>query len=229
MMSDKNIRIVRYLPRAFKASLFVAAAFFICLPAASAQTVTDPCPMPKELASESPPDMATVQSDIDILKLCVERANLLSELNDLVMETEGVDKDDKNAMPVTGKGGGKSAPNFDSGNVQPVDAELFDLPEGQEKPENKSASTKKTISDIPDRSDQVEQEQQSKSKEKPYRITNIFGNTSSGIIAELLDPEGGLVRAQEGDILDNGAVVTRISLRGVVIQKDGEENQLQWR
>ncbi len=47
---------------------------------------SDPCPVPQVALSDTPADLAKIQSDIDRYALCVERAQLLQRLNDLALE-----------------------------------------------------------------------------------------------------------------------------------------------
>ena len=156
------------MEKRFASFVLVAVACIFFSAHVLAQEIPDPCPMPEQLAKESPPDMATVQSDIDILKLCVERANLLKELNNLVVETRGKNEDDGGGLALTGNSGSSAANNFDQDNFEPVEADLFDLPD-EEEPEDF------VVEEVEPQPQVTESEDKVVDEDKKPVITNIFG------------------------------------------------------
>lgn len=207
----------------FLVLLCVSSASF----AQSFDEIPDPCPMPDQLAKESPPDMATVQSDIDILKLCVERANLLKQLNELVVNTRG--KPESGNLAVTGSGSRDAASNFKEDNLAPVEADLFNLPEDADDGMDDLKDVEIADDTESDSDKDATKEKQKEEKSKPM-LRNIFGNVNSGIIAEIEDTDGTLVRARQGDILIDGIIVSEISMQGVRVQdQDGKSYLLEWK
>ncbi len=195
----------------------LAVALMVIVPFSNvkAQMPVDPCPMPEALAKQSPPDMATVQADIDILTLCVERARLLGEFDTLAKDTE-------KSSPISGSGASSVVPNFENDNFDIDENDLSDFPdeasidqileeEGLSNLGEKSMTKKKKIAD------------------KVYAVQSINGNTDTGIVATLRSPDGHLVRVKVGDTLEDGSVVQSVSaIRGVGLLKQGVVSNLNW-
>lgn len=175
-----------------------------------AQEAPDPCPVPKTLAQESPPDMASVQADIDILSLCVERAKLLEQLNVLVQEMDG-------SIPAVIP---SDLNSFDP--LKAVDAELFELPKGTETnlPSKGAEPSKEIIIEEAPEAVPVQTE--------AWLVRKIGGNQTDGIQAELKNIDGGIVRVKKGDTLLDGHYVRDVSIMGVVLEKAGKVSTLGW-
>ena len=182
--------------------------------AAQAQQIVDPCPVPEALAKKSPSDMAAVQADIDILTLCVRRAGLLSELNDLVT--------DDMLLPKTGSAAQDSiVPNFQDENFEPVDSDLFRLPDTEDESTALPDTSRQSMFD-------VEEEQEKKEEKKEYKVIGINGNQASGVVARLRTPEGDVVQVKAGDVLNDGAQVQNVSIQGVTVVMQGTPKTLGW-
>lgn len=199
--------------------LMMAVAVMVMAMPAHAQQVVDPCPVPEDLAKKSPSDMAAVQADIDILTLCVRRASLLQELNNLVTE----DMLPPNTLG-SAQGQNNLVPNFNDENFEPVDSDLFRLPETQE---DTSTSPENNANDFSQDLD-VEAEQEKKQKKQEYQIIDINGNQVSGIVARLRSPQGDIVQVKSGDVLSDGAQVSQVSIQGVTLVTNGASKQLNW-
>lgn len=198
----------------FKVGIFILmiAVFFTSHTALAEGVVNDPCPIPEDAASENPLDLADVQSDIDILKLCVERANLLKQLNNLVKDPME-DKADKQLRSLNNQT--KKLANDD----------LFDLPDFNEEGTDTSSDAR------PNGTEQgADQPRQKKKKPKPTEPTlvNIFGNTKTGITADVRTTDGLLKRVKVGDEIEKDIIVKEISTQGVVASKEGQDIYLKW-
>lgn len=193
-----------FLKKSFLLTLVtgVAGCLVFSAQTVSAQEIPDPCPVPRALAQESPPDMASVQADIDILSLCVERARLLEQLNQLVKEMD-------NSLPAQMPSGLNAFPPMRA------DDTLFELPKTV-------TPTPAPIEDI------VVPDVEEISSGPDWVIRKIGGNQSDGIQAELKNADGTIVRAKKGDTLFDGASVKDVSIMGVSIVKNGQEIILGW-
>ncbi len=68
--------------------LFLSAVVLALIPFSAKAQRSDPCPVPSKAIAENLSDFAKIQSDIDRFTLCIERAQLLMQLNELVIESE---------------------------------------------------------------------------------------------------------------------------------------------
>ncbi len=206
-MTMKN-RLNGFLKKSFFLALLSGAFLSVQTPQSFAQNAPDPCPVPRALAQESPPDMASVQADIDILSLCVERAKLLEQLNQLVREM-----DTSSAQIPTTLGGFPPVKGND---------ELFALPKTNQ-PANTAPSQQE-----PPAEEIIIQETEVVEPGPDWVIRKIGGNQTDGIQAELKNADGTIVRAKKGDTLFDGAFVKDVSIMGVVVQKGGQDTMLGW-
>lgn len=195
-----------------------AALFLMMAPSSvQAQDAIDPCPMPEELAKQSPPDMATVQADIDILTLCVERARLLGEFDTLAEETRR-----GSGSPISGSSASSVVPNFEDDNFDLDEDALSDLPD--------EASINEILDEegLADLGDKAQRTSKKKAV-KYHMVKAINGSAETGIMATVISPEGDSVRVKAGDTLTDGSVVQSISaLNGVVVSKQGTTKTLEW-
>lgn len=196
----------------------VLMALLVCFATSvEAQKLVDPCPMPGVLSQQSPPDMATVQADIDILTLCVERARLLEAFDTLSKETS-------TTASLSG-GGGSVVPNFNDDNFDIDDSDFSDFPD--------ESSIDQILQDegLSDLGEPVKVSK--KTKEAPpidtYTVSAINGNVEAGVVATLASPKGNMVRVKVGDVLDDGSVIQSVSVTGgVVALKNGVTKPLNW-
>ncbi len=184
-------------------------------PVSAEDVMSDPCPIPEEKAGENPLDLADVQSDIDILKLCVERANLLKTLNNLV-------KDPKEDMAE------QKLKTLNNKTKKLANDDLFELPDfNEEETGNKLTDNIGTmVNEDGSMAEPVKPKKQAKPTEPT--LVNIFGNTKTGITADVKTTDGLLKRVTVGDTIEKGIVVKEISTQGVVVLKEGNDLYLKW-
>lgn len=192
---------------------FVVLAFLFSASSSYAQekAVSDPCPIPEELAGENPLDLADVQYDIDILRLCVERASLLKTLNDLVVVKTEEEK------PLS---------KLEEATKKKAKDTLFELPENTLPDFSQKISSEDDSSKALESGD-VDKKSKRQKKDKNPKIANIFGNKAKGITADIRTSDGRLYRVQVGDVI-NDMSVKDISTQGVVVSKEGKDIYLKW-
>lgn len=179
-----------------------------------AQRGDAPCPDPDELASAVPSDMSTVQGDIDRLTLCVERANLIQQLDEMVKKREEM-------LNPSAKGGGNQ---FDrqsdrSSRLQQIRRDqIDDIPKIDQTALNNdtvNGDTSKGDSKPPLESQQ-------------WSVIEIQGS-GGGLTARLESENGNIIMVSAGDRLPTGQVVSDISINsGVAVRDDGGLVDLPW-
>lgn len=196
----------------YAAVLAIGLTSFFCVSDSHAQNI-DPCPVARDLAKTSPPDMATVQADIDVLNLCVQRANLLDQL------ARFSEEDEKNSADIFGNNVGTS-----SGGSRT----LFDLPERARQPELSAEAVAEE-----ERRRAAEAAAAKKKKEaaaKPdWSIETISGHSAVGFRARLVSGSGQQITVQTNQKLDDKTTVKDISAQGVRVMFNNKEHMLDWR
>lgn len=179
-------------------------ATMLCAGFAQAQDVL--CPEPANIATTAPADLAQVQSDIDRLTLCVERAKLLSELDKTIDDRE---KDNKNDLldplqPIMPQAAEVSRV------MQQQNMGIAPVPMAQ--PFDGNAAEDNT------------QDADTGNEWKIRRIWGAKGNTK----AQLVKGGGIVATVVKNDILPDGFVIVELSTIGVTIRKDGKAHELGW-
>ncbi len=166
------------------------------------------CPEPSNIATTAPADLAQVQSDIDRLALCVERAKLLSELDKSIDDRE---KDSKsNSMldalqPLTPQASDVSRV------MQQQNLGIAPVPVAQ-------PFTQDTAQDEEPAAEEAVPEW------KIRRIWGARGNTK----AQLVKDNGIVATVVKNDVLPDGYVVVELSTIGVTVRKKGKSKELEW-
>jgi hypothetical protein len=175
-----------------------------------AQRGNAPCPDPQEMASAVPSDMSTVQGDIDRLTLCVERANLIQQLNSLIMQREEL------LNPSTEEEDKTSRANR-STQRQP-------LPQIRREDLN-------NVPKIPETA--IKQEGQSNNSESGNGVDDWFivdiRGAGGQLTAQLKKENGQMMMVSTGDKLPSGQTVQNISITdGVEVIIEGDRRNLPW-
>ncbi len=170
------------------------------------------CPNPEQALQSNVADLASVQADVERYKLCVQRATLLKQLNQLIVQQDSI-LDARKSKVRQDSFGSEFLPQ-----IQPL-----------------GAITPETIKKVtPEEMGLVtEQSAQTAAMPEPvgYRnwfVTRIWGQ--SGILsAQLKDRSGRILTVQEGSSLPSGETVTKVSGDGVTVEiPDGSEKELIW-
>lgn len=184
---------------------FVSIAMMIAAPDAQAQTLVmgdDLCPDPSQAAKQTPDDLAGVQADIERFALCLKRAELLKNLNDLALQ---------NTDSLLGTG------NLEDFAAQALDALPPVAPEALGVDEDGNSL---------DGSDDLAMEEE-KVAGTPWLINDIYG-IGSNLMARLTSRDDEIANVREGDFLSDGSKVISITSIGVVIDDTDERIPLVW-
>lgn len=176
---------------------------------ASADNNWELCPQPLTALNDVPATEEQLQADIDRYTLCVNRAQLLLELESLQAETtQG--RIDAMALPTAGGGVAVPAPltpdqanellNADAPPVTSTNTDGLGM--------NSPAAQEPTSPEI--------------------IVTDIKG-TGGQLVATLRAPNGDVDTGKEGDTLIDGSTITSISTTQVMVRtKDGKTERLEW-
>lgn len=194
-------------------------------PALSQQVTGDIlCPNPDQAAKNAPKNLSDVQADIERFNLCVQRAKLLNELNELSKKNE----DDVLSTTFIGTGpaanssinslpplpgieddpidfGDVSDIEIDTATIEPIEEEdVVSVQEAFTPP--KSLQNKPKIT---------------------WALRNIYGSAAT-LTAEIVSSEGQIANVQVGDQLSDGITVKRVSALGVVLNDKGKDIAVNW-
>jgi hypothetical protein len=160
------------------------------------------CPDAETLAKQSPETLADVQNDIDQIKLCVERAQLLKQLDDIAKQRQKILEEVTNPnAPILS--------NTNSGATIPFPVISADALPPLEK--------KETLKEVMPAIDQVPQ----------WRIRKIWGQDSI-LLAQMTNGQNLVLNVAKGDVLPDGQVVELISIKGVSLSQNGKIMDLKW-
>lgn len=179
------------------------------------------CPSPEQAAKNAPKNLSDVQADIERFNLCVERAKLLNELNNLSKKNDDDILNRNSNAPFAGTGPAASqsgglpplpglsvggSNNIDTSSIQPVDeGDIVSIQDALTPPKPRTAS-----------------------RQQPnWALRNVYG--SSGTLnAELVSSDGDVAIVAQGDTLADGSTVKRVSALGVVITRNGKDIPVNW-
>lgn len=188
---------------------------FVVLTPQSAQA-DNLCPDVETAKQNSPQDVAGVQASIERLNLCVERARLLKQLDDIAKQREEVLTNiTAPEMPVGGIGG-----------IPPMSGAI--LPSLPGDTSNLKAGDVKVTGAAGDPFNAAAAALQSAVVKKPsWKVRKIWGQGDS-MRAQLSDGTGTLLNVVRGDVMPDGQVVESVSVRGVAISQKGKVTDLPW-
>lgn len=182
------------------------------------------CPDVEAAKKETPSDVAGVQADIDRLNLCVERARLLKQLDDIAKQrTDTLNK-------VSG-GGDMSGSGLGIIPTLPVSA-LPSLPDA--KPKAGGVTIKQSAANPLDAGGGAAAAEPETTSWKIRKIWGQAGGVSGATMrAQLSNGKGGLLNVVKGDPLPDGQVVESVSIKGVTLSRSsskgsGKINDLSW-
>ena len=187
------------------------------------------CPDVDTSKKETPTDVAGVQADIERLNLCVERATLLKQLDDISQQRSDILNKVNN--PTFAGGMGVNVIPTLPGGAFPALPESKSLEPGQVKirpaGDNPMGSMGSGI---------VATAPATKGSAN-WKIRKIWGQAGgvggASMRAQLSDGQGALLNVVKGDPLPDGQVVESVSIRGVTLSQSsskgsGKINDLSW-
>lgn len=188
---------------------------------AAATPQADLCPNASQALAEPVNDMVQVQSDIERLSLCAQRAQLLERLNESA-ETEkesiksalglSIPPELKEAAEAKKRGEENPALMMPQG-LQPLPADVL-------AGADVSAAPSKAEAEETARATEPE-------KPKSWQIKEVFGPTDK-MQARILSPEGNEAVVRRGSRLKGGFLVTGITATSVTISKGKTAETLEW-
>lgn len=162
------------------------------------------CPEPQQALNDVPASPEKLQADIDRYTLCVSRAELLMQLNDLKNGPDSA----VNAMAL---------PGVDAGAPPPLTPEqtsqLLDQPDPLSLDVAGSGGKKAAPPPAP--------------AEDVITVSEVRG-VSGELKARVKDQEGNVALLGVGDQLTNGAEITAITATQVTVRKGGKTTMLDW-
>lgn len=164
-------------------------------------------------------DVAGVQADIERLNLCVERAKLLKQLDDIAQQrSDTLNKVTNPGMGNMGTGLGMGLP------LLPMSS----LPSLPQQAETKSGNVKiKNAAANP--LDAAPTPVAGPAVWKVRKIWGQAGGVSGAVMrAQISDGKGALLNVVKGDPLPDGKVIESVSVRGVTISQNGKISDLSW-
>lgn len=192
--------------------------FFIAAAPARAEEETL-CPDIDVMKKTSPGDMAGVQADIERLNLCVERAKLLKQLDDVIKAREETLKKITNPdADLTGSltTGVNGIPPLPIGALPPLKAET---------PKNLKPGEVRVTQAAGNAFDQGAPQA---TVAPAWQIRKIWGQ-GAGMRAQIADKESGtILNVIKGDSLPDGGVIETISVKGVAVSRNGKITDLSW-
>lgn len=192
-----------------------------------ARAADELCPDMETGKRETPTDVAGVQADIERLNLCVERAKLLKQLDDVAQQrTETLNKVNNPGMDMGGMGV----------NVIPSlpTSSLPSLPDIRDTSSGKVQVKSAAANPFENAASAVAPVAAGPSVWKIRKIWGQAGGVSGAVMrAQLSDGKGNLLNVVKGDPLPDGQVVESVSIRGVTLSQSsskgsGKINDLSW-
>ncbi len=184
------------------------------------ETVLDftenPCPEPKRALSETPNDLKIIQEDITRFNLCLQRAQLLSRLNDLAaenLETINSTMDEKIEALV--------------GNIEPVvmpmpQPPIPDMPKIDDMTETGASSEPLPMTPVEPLPPTVQY------KSESWSINEIKG-VGGVLIATIEDLDGNIAQVKNGDTIpDTEVKIVNVTQTKVHVRDNKEAIKLKW-
>lgn len=206
---------------------------FVFLLAPTAYAADALCPDLEELRANAPSDMAGVQADIDRMKLCVERAQLLQQLDQVAQDRKKI-LDEANGISSSG---GNPNGGFSTGMNGIPPLPVSQLPPLKTNAPVASANlqpgaiqvTNAASGALGSVTDQLAQMSGSWSVRKIWGQKDAGGGMAGGgMRAQLVNGTGTILNVVKGDALPDGSVVESLSVRGVALSQNGKVTDVQW-
>lgn len=184
------------------------------------ETVLDftenPCPDPKRALSETPNDLKIIQEDITRFNLCLQRAQLLSRLNDLAaenLETINSTMDEKIQAMV--------------GSIEPVvmpmpQPPIPDMPQIDDMTQTGASSEPLPMTPVEPVAPIIEYESEF------WSINEIKG-IGGVLVATIEDSDGNIARVKNGDTIpDTEVKIVNVTQTNVHVRDNKEAIKLKW-
>lgn len=181
----------------------------------------NPCPEPRQALSEIPNDLQIIQEDITRFNLCLQRAQLLTRLNDLAEENaETIDSGlDEKLQNIAGSFEPMPMPQI-------AIPEVPQIPELEVSEEQAEPESEEPAASLPEPPVAV--------IEPPKEFENWFISEIKGrngaLVATLVDDRGNIAHVKSGDVISDTKIrVTTVSQTSVKVLEDKESAKLKWK
>jgi hypothetical protein len=180
----------------------------------------DMCPQDSTAVKNVPGDVGGVQADIDRLNLCVERAKLLKELDDIAKQRS--DTLAKVKDPTGGMGNINMGGNLANGvtGIPPLPMNAFPELPAVKTPDLKPGEVRINKSDAKPFGGS-DDDGKSAAKKSTWKIQKIWGQAGgldgATMHAQISDGNGNLMNVAKGDPLPDGSIVDSVSVKGVTL------------
>lgn len=203
------------------AAMFCGA--LLCVIPQHASANEDLCPDVDAAKQNAPHNSDGMQASIDLLNLCVERARLLKQLDDLaVQRDEALNKvthgGSGGAMGVNAMGGVSGIPPLSSAVLPSLPTDVTGLKPGDVRVTGTAGNP---LSGVPNITAEAPRQKAS------WKVRKIWGQGSS-MRAQLTDGSGTLLNVVRGDVMPDDAVVEAVSVKGVSVSRKGKVIDLSW-
>jgi hypothetical protein len=210
------------LPFQFLCILFSWVLYIVPVMAAD-----DLCPQDSAAVKNVPGDVAGVQADIDRLNLCVERAKLLKQMDDIAKQrSEVLHKMTDPASSTSGTGSSMGSA-FGGGLGAIPTLPMGALPDLPAVKATGDVHIHKAGSMAPGEQDELEagSSKSSAPKTAVWKIRKIWGQAGgvdgATMHAQLSDGNGTLLNVVKGDPLPDGNIIDAVSVKGVDLNEKG--------
>lgn len=174
----------------------------------------DLCPDANTEKHQSPDNVTDVQASIEKLNLCVERAKLLKQLDDIARERDEIlTKVTSPVMPMSSVGG---IPPLSGANLPPLPTDVTGLRPGDVRVTQAAGNP----------FDAAAQAVSSVIKTPSWKVRKIWGQ-GNAMRAQLSDG-GTLLNVVKGDTMPDGRLVESVSIKGVAVSQKGKITELPW-
>lgn len=205
-------------------AVLLLAVMFVAGLSAPAVANDDLCPDVDAAKQQGPRDSSDMQASIERLNLCVERARLLKQLDDLARQRDeilrnvtntsiGVDANSLTGVPSLPSAALPSLPTdvtgLQSGDVRVTGAASNPLDGAGAAARNAAQASSPVV------------------KKSAWKVRKIWGQGSS-MRAQITDGSGALLNVQRGDVMPDDSVVESVSVKGVAISHKGKVSDLPW-
>ncbi len=186
------------------------------------------CPDVDVMKRTAPGDISGVQADIERLNLCVERARLLRQLDEVVVQRQKTLEKlvNPNAAPTGNITTGLGMP-AGVGGIPPLPvSSLPPLRGDNTPPKDLKPGEVRVTGAVGNAFDAAAPAPQEATPE--WQIRKIWGQ-GVGMRAQISDKASGtILNVVKGDPLPDGGTVETISVKGVAVSRNGKINDLSW-
>lgn len=181
----------------------------------------DLCPDVDAAKQQAPRDSSDMQASIERLNLCVERARLLKQLDDLARQRDEILRNVTSTSIGVDANSLTGVPSLPSAALPSLPTDVTGLQSGDVRVTGAASNPLETAGR------QAAQESSPVVRKSGWKVRKIWGQGSS-MRAQITDGSGALLNVQRGDVMPDDSVVESVSVKGVAISHKGKVSDLPW-